>query len=155
MTIDAKHETKNLAISSLAVVLTVFVFDIGLSTGVLYQLVRLTDKVRIQLGLIPKHILPNFIGGYSYSIVPVNITVFIILSLVFGFFAFKLISKRGTKCSSWIYGASMTIMFFLVSSQLVKLSGDPFSWLAVMFGVPVTFLMQSLLATFIFTKGIS
>jgi len=124
MTIDVKHETNNFVISSIAMVLTVFVFELALSTGVLYQLARLTDKIRIQLGLIPEHILPKLIGGYSYAIVPVNKTVFIILSLVFGFFAFKLIIKRGTKCSGWIYGISMTIIFFLVSSILVILSGS-------------------------------
>ncbi len=40
MTIDIKHEIKNLVISSIAMVLTVFVFEVALSTGVLYQLVN-------------------------------------------------------------------------------------------------------------------
>lgn len=157
MTIDVKHETKNFVISSIAMVLTVFVVEVALSTGVLYQLARLTDRIRIQLGLIPEHILPNLIGeyaaGYAYSIVPVNITVFIILNLVFGFSAFRLISKRGTKYPGWIYGISMSFIFFLVSSILTILSGDPFNWLAVMFGVPVTLFIQVILATFSITRN--
>ena len=153
MTIDVKHETKNFIISWIAVVLTVFVFEIALFTGVLYQIARLTDIIRIQLGLMPEHILPKLIGGFSYSIVPVNKFVFISLSLVFVFFAFKLISKRGTKCSGWIYGISMTIIFFLVSSIFVILSDDPFNWLAVIYGIPVTFFIQGLLATLILAKN--
>ena len=153
MTIDVRYEIKNFVISSIAMVLTVFVFEVALSTGVLYQLARLTDRIRIQLGLISKHILPKLIGGYAYSIVPVNITIFIIINLVFGFYAFRLISKRGTKYSGWIYGISMSFIFFLVSSILTILSGDPFNWLAVMFGVPVTLFIQVLLATFSITRN--
>jgi len=152
MITDFKHETKNFVISSFAMLLTVFVLEVSLSTGVLYRLARLTDRIRIELGLIPEHILPNLIGGYSYSIVPVNIAVFIIFNLVFGFFAFRLIGKRGTKYLSWIYGISMSFVFFLVSSVLTILSGDPYNWLVVMFGIPVTLVIQVLLATFLVTN---
>jgi uncharacterized membrane protein YeaQ/YmgE (transglycosylase-associated protein family) len=109
--IDIIHETKNLVISSIAMVLTVFIFKVALLTDVLYQLVRLVDKIHIQQGLIPKHILNMLIGG-PYSIV--SKIAFVILSFVFGFFAFKLINKRGTKCPCWFYGIFMTIIFFLI-----------------------------------------
>lgn len=153
MTIDFKHETKNFVISSMAMVMMVFIFVVALSTGVLYKLARLTDSIRIQLGLIPEHILPKLIGGYAYSIVPVNITLFIIINLVCGFSALRIISKRGTKYSGWIFGISMSFIFFLVSSILTILSGDPFNWLVVIFGLPVTLFIQVLLATFSVTRN--
>lgn len=153
MTIDFKHETKNFVISSVAMVMMALIFVVALSTGVLYQFARLTDSIRIQLGLIPEHILPKLIGGYAYSIVPVNITVFIIINLVCGFSALRIIGKRGTKYPGWIFGISMTFIFFLVSSILTILSGDPFNWLVVIFGVPVALFIQVLLATFSLTRN--
>jgi len=153
VTTNIVNEIKNLVICSVATVLTIIVFEVALSTAVLYRLARLTDKVRIQLGLMPEHMLPKLTGGYSYSIVLVNKAAFILLSLIFGFVAFKLISKRGTKFSGWIYGIFMTVIFYFVGSALVIISKDPFNWLAVMFGVPVTFFIQSFLATFLLKKA--
>lgn len=153
MTNGVKYEIKNFVISSIAMVLTVFVFEVALTTGVLYQLARLTDRIRIQLGLIPEHIIPNLTGGYAYSIVSVNITIFIIINLICGFYAFKLISKRGTKYSGLVYGISMSFIFFLISSILTIFSGDPFNLIAVMFGVPVTLFIQVLLANFSVTRN--
>ncbi|HBV95700.1 MAG: hypothetical protein JL50_10435 [Peptococcaceae bacterium BICA1-7] len=153
MNIDFKHEIKNLVISSVAMAMIVLIFVVALSTGALYQLARLTDSIRIQLGLIPEHILPKLVGGYAYSIVPVNITIFIIINLVCGFSAFRIISKRGTKYPGWIFGISMTLIFFLISSILTILSGDPFNWLAVIYGVPVTLFIQVLLATYSVTRN--
>jgi len=153
MTTDFKHETKNFVISSVAMIMMVLIFVVALSTGVLYQLARLTDIIRIQLGFIPEHILPKLIGGYAYSIVPVNVTIFIIINLVCGFSALRIISKRGTKYPGWIFGISMSCTFFLISSILTILSDDPFNWLVVIFGVPVTLFIQVLLAIFSVTRN--
>jgi len=149
MILDIKHELKNFLISFVAVVLIVGIFEVALSTGILYQLARITDKIHIFLGFMPRNMLPKLVGGYAYSIVSVNMAVFIILSLGIGYLAFRMISKRSTVCLGLIYGIFMAIIFYIIGSILVTLSEDPFNWLAVMFGAPITLVIQSLLATYI------
>lgn len=98
---------------------------------------------------MPEHIINKLTisTAPSYSYVSVNKVVFIFFNLFFGFITFKLINKRGTKYSGWIYGISMTLVFLLISSILTIQSGDPFNWMCVIFGFPVTLFIQLLLAT--------
>ena len=153
MNIAFKHEIKNFAISTLAMALTVYVFKFAVSTGFAYQLARLIDRIRIQLGLMPEHVLPKLIGNFAYSIVPVNITIFIIINFVFGVITFKLIKKRRTKYSGPTHGAFMSFIFLIVGSILTVLSRDPFNWLAVISGFPITLFIQVLLATILLNEN--
>lgn len=145
-----KHEIMNFIISSASIVLVVFCFCIAVFSGSTYTLSKfIVDPKLIQLGLIPENVINELmIGtGPSYSYVSVNKVLFILLNVVFGFITFKLICKRGTKYSGLIYGIFMTLIFILVASILTIQSGDPFNWICVVFGIPVTLFVQIILAT--------
>ena len=140
----------NFIISSASIVLVVFCFCIAVFSGSTYKLSKfIIDPKLIQLGLIPENVINKLmIGtGPSYSYVSVNKALFILLNLILGFIAFKLIYQRGTKYSGFIYGISMTLIFILVASILTIQSGDPFNWICVVFGIPVTLFIQIILAT--------
>jgi len=145
-----KHEIINFVFSSVSIVLVIFCFCIAVFSGSTYKLSKfIVDPKLIQLGLIPENVINQLmIGtGPSYSYVSVNKVLFILLNLVFGFITFKLICKRGTKYSGLIYGIFMALIFLLVASILTIQSGDPFNWLCVVFGIPVTLFIQIILAT--------
>lgn len=148
-----KHERTNFLISAAAMVLTVFSFKVMVLSGITYQSGKIIDQVLIKLGLMPEHIIDKLAPstGPSYSYVPVNIALFIVLNLVLGFIAFKLIGKRSAMYSGRIYGISMTLVFLLVSSTLVIQSGDGFNWICVLWGVALTLFIQILLATIMLT----
>lgn len=88
----------------------------------------------------------------SFSYVNVNEGLFIFLNIILGFVAFKVINKRGTRFSGWIYGLYMTLVFLFVASIYTMQSGDPFNWICVVFGLPVTLFVQILLASVLIKK---
>lgn len=146
------HETKNFIISAVAMILTLYSFEVLLLSGLAYRLAKTVDKVRIYLGLVPKHMLPKMIGGYSQSILPVNITIFIVINTLFGLLAFKLIRKRGSNYSGLIYGLFMSLVFLIIALILVGLSNDPFNYLAVFLGLPIVLFIQSCVASCLLFK---
>jgi len=152
-----KHEIMNFIISSVSIVLVIFCFETAVFSGSTYKFSKfIVDQKLIQLGLMPEHIINKLIigTGPSYSYVSVNKALFILLNLILGFITFKLICKRGTKYSGFIYGISMTLIFILVASILTIQSGDPFNWICVVFGIPVTLFIQIILATILLKKNI-
>ena len=151
----AKHEIENFIISSAAIVVAIYSTLVAISSGFTHHLGKLVDGILIQLGLVPWQIVNklNMSKSLSYSYVSVNEAVFILINIFAGFITFKLIFKRGTKFSGFIYGISMTLIFLLVASILTIQSGDPFNWICVLFGIPVTLFIQILLATVVFKRS--
>ncbi len=148
------HEAKNFIISALAVILTIASFELLLLSGFTYQLAKTVDKIRIYLRLVPTHILPKMEGGYSQSILPVNIMVFILVNILLGLLAFKLVRKRGSNYSGLIHGLFMSLVFLIIALILVDLSNDPFNYLAVFFGFPIVLFVQSCVAScLLFREG--
>lgn len=147
------RESQNFLISLVAIVLILYSFLFALDSGLAYQLAWITDKVKIYLGLMPEHMLSKMIGGYSTSIVPVNVTIFIILNIVIGYVAFKVIRYRGTKYSGLVYGLFMVSIFSILASVLIINSQDPFNWLALMVGIPIALFIQACIATCLLYKG--
>lgn len=147
------HEAKNFIISALATLLTIASFELLLLSGLTYQLARTVDKFRIYLGLVPKHILP-MVGGYSQSILPVNVMIFILVNILFGLLAFRLIKKRGSNYSGLIHGLFMSLVFLIIALMQVDLSKDPFNYLAVFLGFPIVLFVQSCAAScLLFEEG--
>ncbi len=150
--IAQKHEIMNFTIAFTAMVLAVYVFNLALASGLASHVAVLVDRIRILLKLMPEHIIRKLVGGNAYSIVPVNIAIFIIINFVLGMVAFKLIRQRGTKYSGLIYGIFMSLIFLALGSAYTILSRDPFNWLVVMVGVPITIIVQVPMATYLLRK---
>ncbi|MCL6479995.1 MAG: hypothetical protein K6T65_16640 [Peptococcaceae bacterium] len=144
-----EHEIKNTMISCAAILFIVFSFLASVSFGYTHLLSKLTDSALIQLGLMPEHMIPKLVYRYAYSYKYVNIVVFVILNTLWGYISFKLIKQRDTKLPGFIFAVLMSLILFIVGSIYTVLSGDPFNWIAVVFGLPITFFTQGLLATVI------
>lgn len=147
-----KHEIKNTVIACVAVLFVMFSFLASVSTGFTYLLSKLTDNVVLRLGLMPEHVIPKLGYGPTYTYKNVNIALFVILNILFGYLAFKLINQRDTRLSGWAYATIMSLVLLIGGSIFTVLSGDPFNWIAVIFGFPVTFLIQALLATVLLSR---